>query len=381
MDEASNAFEYIRTLELQHQKKKPTFSDLMDYLDIKARKEGIPLYGQFELTPLCNFDCKMCYTHLTREQMGDRELLSTEQWKKIIHDAWNAGMMSANLTGGECLTYPGFEEIYLYLRELGCEIVVLSNGALMDEKWIAFFQKHRPRMIQITLYGGDEETYYRVTGHRHFDKVIRHIKMAIEAKLPVAIAITPNKYMDEGIFQTIKLAKELGIYYNISGILTDPKEETGRSGQDHNLPVDGHVQILVYRNQLEGIETIPIPPEKLPPPGGPYHEWQGCGLTCKAGQSCFTVEWDGKLYACGSIREIWAEPVRIGFENAWNHVRQEALKYPVVPECIDCPYESVCTNCAAIKTQYAGKGRRPLLLCKQTQFLVQQGVMRIPDCR
>ena len=31
------------------------------YQEQKARKAGIPLFGQFELTPLCNLDCKMCY--------------------------------------------------------------------------------------------------------------------------------------------------------------------------------------------------------------------------------------------------------------------------------------------------------------------------------
>jgi len=380
MGDSSNALEYIRNLAEQDQAKKPSFSDLMEYMDAKARREGIPLGGQFELTPLCNFDCKMCYTHLTKEQIGDRSLLSTEQWKQIIHDAWNAGMMSANLTGGECLTYPGFKELYLYLRELGCEIIVLSNGSLLDEQWIDFFRKHKPRMIQITLYGGDRETYLRVTGKDEFERVVSHIRAAADAKLPVALTITPNKYMAEGAFQTIKLAKELGIYYNINGFLTNPKEETGRSGQNHDLPIEKYAEILAYRNRLEGIETLIISPEKLPPPGGPHHEWKGCGLDCKAGQSCFTVEWDGKLYACGSIRDIWAEPLRTGFVNAWNHVRNEALRYPAVPECIECPYRTVCTNCAAIKTQYAEKGKQPILLCKQTQFLVQQGVKRMPDC-
>lgn len=30
----------------------------------KAFEDGIPISGTFELTPRCNFDCKMCYVHL-----------------------------------------------------------------------------------------------------------------------------------------------------------------------------------------------------------------------------------------------------------------------------------------------------------------------------
>ena len=55
--------------------------ELMQFLDIKARDKGIPMGGHFELTPLCNFDCKMCYVHLTKEQLHGRPLVTAEEWK------------------------------------------------------------------------------------------------------------------------------------------------------------------------------------------------------------------------------------------------------------------------------------------------------------
>ena len=53
------------------------------FLGFKARDRGVPISGTFELTPLCNLDCKMCYVHLRKEQMRGAQLLSTEQWKSI----------------------------------------------------------------------------------------------------------------------------------------------------------------------------------------------------------------------------------------------------------------------------------------------------------
>ena len=35
----------------------------------KAALAGIPVLGAFELTPRCNFQCKMCYVRLTPEEM------------------------------------------------------------------------------------------------------------------------------------------------------------------------------------------------------------------------------------------------------------------------------------------------------------------------
>ena len=41
---------------------------LSTYLHAKACRNGTPLAGNFELTARCNFDCKMCYVHLTAEE-------------------------------------------------------------------------------------------------------------------------------------------------------------------------------------------------------------------------------------------------------------------------------------------------------------------------
>ena len=97
------------------------------FLSFKARDKGVPISGSFELTPLCNLDCKMCYVHLNRDQMQGASLLTVDQWKSIIDQAIGAGMMYARITGGECLTYPGFREIYLYLRSKGIETVILFS--------------------------------------------------------------------------------------------------------------------------------------------------------------------------------------------------------------------------------------------------------------
>ena len=45
------------------------------FLGMKARHMDVPLMGSFELTPLCNLDCKMCYVHLTHNQIAKDERL------------------------------------------------------------------------------------------------------------------------------------------------------------------------------------------------------------------------------------------------------------------------------------------------------------------
>ena len=380
MEDSGNALDFLDQIRKQDSRHRLTFDNLMNFLDQKAREKGIPLRGQVELTPLCNFDCKMCYTHLTPEQMNGKKLLTVPEWKRLLQAAFEAGMMSINLTGGECLTYPGFEEIYLYLWNLGIEILVLTNGLLLDEKWIRFFQKHMPRLIQITLYGSSDETYEQVTGSRSFTTVYQHIQNAVRAGLPVVLCVTPSKYMGEAVFDTVRTAHSFGIEYTVNSFLTEPKEETGRAGGQHDLELDDYVRIFRFVNELRQVENRTISLEKLPSPGGTCHQASGCGLNCKAGLSCFTIEWDGRMYACSSIRDFWANPLEEGFQTAWNQIHEKALEWPVIPECIGCPYESVCINCAPFKAKYNGKGKQPIMLCEQTRYLVHKGVMRISDC-
>ena len=42
---------------------------LSDYLYSKASQRRVPLMGTFELSPVCNFSCRMCYVRKTMAQI------------------------------------------------------------------------------------------------------------------------------------------------------------------------------------------------------------------------------------------------------------------------------------------------------------------------
>ena len=380
MERPANGFELLDQLREQNGKKIQNFKALSNFLDSKAREKGIPVHCQFELTPLCNFNCKMCYVQLNADQLNGQPVLSVENWKDLMYQAWQAGMFSATLTGGECLAYPGFDELYLYLHNLGCEVAVLTNGFLMDENRVRFFKKHMPSMIQVTLYGQNDDVYERVTGHRAFNTVANNIKHAVEAQLPIYISLTPNRYLGEDLIETIRIAKSLCKSVGMNSIFTTPREETGRSGQQDDADLDLYIRAYHYFNQLEGRESPIICEDNLPPFGGPYHECSECGLLCGGGRSGFAIDWKGVMKPCISMEMIRAYPLKDGFAAAWSKVNKEADSWPRVPECKGCAYDGVCNKCAANMLQFAAPGKLPVVLCEQTRDLVRQGAWRLPDC-
>ena len=374
MENPKNGLEFLENLREKRGSGESSFDDFAEYLEQRARIKGVPIHGQFELTPLCNFDCKMCYTHLSAEQMRGRVPLKTEQWKDLIHQAYELGMY-------QCLLYPGFEELFLYLHSLGCEVNVLTNGEMLDEKWVSFFEKHTPASIQITLYGNDDESYEKVTGRRVFDKVLKNIRRVSEADLPLRIAITPNVFLRDSMIDTVRLAKSLCRDVRINTELFDPREDTGRSGMDFDLTSEEYVHIYRALQEIDGIPGREIPDELLPPPGGGSTDRSKRGVQCGGGRSGFVITWDGKMYPCNRLTEVEMLPLKEGLANAWQKINNACNNWPRVAECDGCPYYAVCDNCPANMTQYAVLGKRPTKICERARFLVRHGIREIEECK
>ncbi len=186
--------------------------------------------------------------------------------------------------------------------------------------------------------------------------------------------------MGEGLPDTLRAAKNFGVPYIINPYLINPKEETGRANQEHDLSIDEYIEIYRLRNELDGVENRCIDPKQLPPPGGPHHECSDCGLTCTAGMSSFDISWDGAMHPCNSYCFMAGYPLEEGFATCWNRLHQTASSWPRIPECNECPYETVCSTCLVKKAEFGEPGKQPMAFCEQTRYLVQHGVLRIPGC-
>lgn len=340
------------------------------FINFKARNKGVPVNGSFELTPLCNLDCKMCYVHLNREQMKGAEPLSVDTWKNLMQQAVDSGLMYASLTGGECLTYPGFKELYLFLQSKGIEINVLSNGILMNDGMIDFFKAHPPALIQITLYGASEEAYEKVTGHRRFETVSSNIRKLKEAGIPVSVAVTPNEYMEDAE-EVVRFIIENKYPYIINSGLNEPREETGRTIHDASLDV--YVRIYRYLRESSGKETEAITPdEELPDIGG--HEEKRYGVQCGAGRSGFSISWNGLMRPCNNFPTVGEPVLEIGFTEAWKRTNRTAVNFPVPEECNGCKYYSICKHCVCEHAAGAPIGHASQAVCAFARRFVSEGL-------
>jgi len=320
------------------------------YISLKARYKDVPVSGTFELTPFCNLDCRMCYVHLNKNQLKEGErLLTVDEWKSIIKQAVDAGMMYATLTGGECLTYPGFKEIYLYLISLGIRPDILTNGRLLVEEMVDFFVANPPSGLQITVYGSNEDAYERFAGHRAFHEVMDGIARAQKAGLNILLTITPSKYMHKDINTLLEFIHQQGIPYTIGSGMLQPRTETGRDQEQHALETDEEISIKriekAYHELRQSTETVQQLPQYVP-----SQKKNLRGLPCGGAHSTFHVNWKGEICPCIGFSESVHQPLLGGdFVQVWKKLCNTMLAYKPPKECSECSVREYCYFCPAEK--------------------------------
>ena len=160
---------------------------LVEYLHRKAEFTKTPISGTFELSPLCNMDCKMCYIKMSKEKQESIARLRTkEEWIELAQKAKERGLLFLLLTGGEPFLVKDFKELYIELHKMGFCISINSNGTMIDEDVIEWLKHYPPMRINMTLYGASDETYGRLCNNpKGFTQVTKAISLLKENNIQV----------------------------------------------------------------------------------------------------------------------------------------------------------------------------------------------------
>lgn len=336
------------------------------------RKNRIQSQLTLELTPRCNLNCKMCYVHLTPEQMGQRRELSTEQWLQVIREALDMGLMKVMLTGGECMLHPGFWEIYRFLREKGVITVVRTNGLLLTEENVARFRELPPNQIQVTAYGMDNDSYERSTGLRVFHQVEAGVQRVLDAGITVMMGVTGCRPIAADVPEILRFWLRKGVSMGYEFNMSEANPDTGRKLEDYSVPTELAIEMNRQIWHMLGKEIQPAEQQySAPEPqdGAP----DSYGIHCGAGRMGGCVHWDGRVSPCinfeggfrvqeHSLAECWQEAIRV------------ADSFPLPMECRDCPIKKACHSCVLRRSDPNRPGHCNPLTCRKTVQYLNAGL-------
>jgi MoaA/NifB/PqqE/SkfB family radical SAM enzyme len=157
---------------------------ILEYIDIPNKKnisifgDGnsiVPLALSLELTNKCNLKCNYCYGGF---KTNGKIFWKIEDLKSIFDDFSKIGCMVLELTGGEALLHPEFNEILLLSLSKFKVVNILTNGVLLNNHMIEIITKHKNRIsVQISIDGYSEEINYKVRGVKNtFKKSLEAIR-------------------------------------------------------------------------------------------------------------------------------------------------------------------------------------------------------------
>lgn len=345
---------------------------ITEYLHTKAARLGIPLNGTFEVTPLCNMNCRMCYVRMDREQQeAIAPLRTAEEWLELGRTAKERGMTYLLLTGGEPFLRPDFRQIMQGLHRMGFVLSINSNGTMIDEKTVEWLKETPPIRINITLYGASDETYGRLCRNpQGFTQVTKAIRLLKEAGILVKLNCSVTPYNAEDLEQIFAFAEKEELVVQATSYMFPPlRRDASKVGwNDRFSAEESAIQeawINVYQNGREAylkhmeseemvslsgdIEEDCMPVDEETPGNGDSEKKEGERIRCRAGKCSFWVTWDGRFLPCGMLPgENALNVFEAGFDAAWEQAKAEAAAIRLPVRCSTCSLKDKCRACAAM---------------------------------
>ncbi|MGN1032666.1 MAG: radical SAM/SPASM domain-containing protein [Intestinibacter sp.] len=352
-----------------------------EFLCNKAEKNRIPISATFEISPICNMDCQMCYIAQKKKEVEDNGgLLDIDFWVNTTKDAMENGLLFLLITGGEPFLYKNFKELYHRISDLGVYICINTNGTLIDEEIVSWLVKRPPRRLNISLYGASNDTYARLCKNpRGFDQVIKTFDMLKENNIMFRInsVLTPDNVGDYmGMVEIAEryrvpltfsyymfppIRKNVPVYGNNLHRLT-PKE-AAEIGYRYNKDKRTKEQ---FEEHLQEVCNLVLHPEQ-----GKFY---GCeGSTCRAGVNSFWVNWKGEMLPCGIMDYPKVDLKEKNIAEGWRYIATEVDNLKMSKKCSTCGMREQCYICLA--AAYTETGRfdgTPEYLCELTSNYVDR---------
>jgi organic radical activating enzyme len=118
-----------------------------DRVDFAERTDRTRVVVEWLMSSICNYSCSYCPAVLHDGRVRYPDWETVRSFVERVREHYGANDLTFLLTGGEVTTYRKLRPLMTLLRELGCDVAVLSNGS----KPVAWWEQHAPLMDEALL--------------------------------------------------------------------------------------------------------------------------------------------------------------------------------------------------------------------------------------
>jgi len=315
-------------------------SSLMQQMNERALKAGVPLSVQIDVTYRCNERCVHCYLdHVDHGEMTTAEI------RDLLDQLNEAGVFFVTFSGGEVLMRMDFFPILEYARSLSFDVKIKTNAFMIREKQADRIRELGVRMVQVSIYSHRPEVHDAITKlPGSLKRSVAGIRLLQSRGLKVIIGNVLMRTTLNDYPGVIALAKELGVEFTIDPTIT-PKMDGDRSVLSLGIGGDDLRQVFRNGDLVGNVEEFCAPPPAV-------DDDALDGLPCSAGHTACYISPYGDVYPCVQFPLPTGNVRKQKFLDIWRHSPQmnevRSIHARDLPVCSTCTHVGTCTRCPGL---------------------------------
>ncbi|EJN07149.1 coenzyme PQQ biosynthesis enzyme PqqE, partial [Bradyrhizobium sp. YR681] len=167
----------------------PDASDSLAVLE-KSRSTaetfGIPLAVLLEITHRCPLQCPYCSNPVELDRSGKE--LTTDEWKKVLSELAEIGVLQVHFSGGEPTARKDLVELVKHASDVGLYTNLITSAVLLTRERLSELADAGLCHVQISFQGVEEGLADRVAGYKNgHRKKLEVAKWTRELELPLTV--------------------------------------------------------------------------------------------------------------------------------------------------------------------------------------------------
>lgn len=242
-----------------------------------------------DLTNKCNERCIHCYHPF--DQYDYSKELSFNEITELIDEAYELGVFSVTLSGGESLLRKDFFDIVKYISDKGMLITLFTNGMLLTEQNVKRLAEYRINVVSISIYGDIASVHDRITRvEGSFERTLKGIEqlkkynLAFDLKCMVLAENADRLMQIRNFCENLNYGLKCTLDFTLCGKINGDCKVF-----EHRISTDKLKNIFYtdpeyYIGKKENFNRTPE------------------SYTCNAGRHGLYCSADGEIYPCVSFR-------------------------------------------------------------------------------
>ncbi len=173
-----------------------------------AQAYGIPLAVLLEMTHRCPLQCGYCSNPVEMERAGNE--LTTDEWKKVLTELAEIGVLQVHFSGGEPSVRKDLVELVRHANDLGLYTNLITSAVLITKERLTEIADAGLAHIQISFQANDPALANRIGGFKNgHAKKLDVAQWSRELGLPLTVNAVMHRQNLHELRDMIALAVQL----------------------------------------------------------------------------------------------------------------------------------------------------------------------------